>query len=96
MSNLSEINNFGKPVVEPKVAKWFIVTDPYNTFEPILFKAHDETKVLKYLAKDKYMIDRYLSDLEDDDEQARLERLDEELFVTLSKAIDLIGGGSNS
>lgn len=96
MSNLSEINNFGKPVVEPKVPKLFIVTDPYNTFDPFLFKAYDEKEVLQQLVKYPYMIDRYLSDLGDADEEARLERLDEELFVTPAKPVDLTGGGTDS
>lgn len=96
MSDLSSINNFGNPIAEPKVAKWFIVTDPYLSFEPILIMAHDEKEVLKHLTKDPAMDERYLSRIPEEDLVARVEYLEEELYVNRVRPIDLIGGGKNS
>lgn len=95
VSDLSSINNFGNPIAEPKVAKWFIVTDPYLGFEPILFIAHDEKEVLQQLTKDPDMNERYLSRIPEGDLVARVEYLEEELYVTHVEPIDLIGGANH-
>ena len=96
VSDLSSINNFGNPIVEPKEAKWFIVTDPYLSFVPILIMAHDETEVLKHLTKDPFMDTRYLSYIPEENEAERIDQLEEELYVNRVRPIDLIGGGKNS
>ena len=95
VSDLSSINNFGNPIAEPKVAKWFIVTDPYLSFEPILIMAHDEKEVLKHLTKDPDMNERYLSYIPEEEDESRIAKLEEELYVTHVEPIDLIGGANH-